>query len=100
MCGGGGGGGGGRGRGGAGGESGTFVPLKKSAFSLFPKSKLFIFFVLCSKNCLCSPVHFSFRLLFPCSPEINGFIPLFLKTPGRPPFYFGCHFVSANFSIK
>ena len=39
-----------------------------------------------SQNCLCSPVFFSFRLLFPCSPEINGLIPLFNKPPWRASF--------------
>ena len=32
---------------------------------------------------LCFLVPFRLRLLFPCSPEINGLIPLFPKTSGR-----------------
>ena len=48
-------------------------PKSKSWFSLFPVPP----------NCFCSPIPFSFRLLFPCSHEINGLIPLFLQTPGR-----------------
>ena len=35
------------------------------------------------QNCLCFPGPFSFILLFPRSPEINGLIPLFPKTTGR-----------------
>ena len=33
--------------------------------------------------CLCSPVPLKTWPLFPCSPEINAFFPLFPKTPGR-----------------
>ena len=74
-------GGGGGGRGGA----CSLVPLKTSAFSLVPQNQ--------NTDVLCSlfpeiafvPVPFSFRLLFFCSPEINGLIPLFPKPLGGPP---------------
>ena len=87
-----GGGGGGeerRGRRGGGGREVTcsLVPLKKnSAFFLIPQNQNFGFSMFSvPQHCLCFSVPFSFIILFPCSAEINGLIPLFLKTPGSRP---------------
>ena len=66
------------------GGGGVPVLLKKSAFSLVPQNRNLGFSMFpVPQNCICSPVPFSFRLLFPCSSEINGLIPLFPKTLGR-----------------
>ena len=46
-------------------------PKSKSSFPTFPVPQ----------NCLCAPVPLIFRPNFPCSPEINAFIPVFPKTP-------------------
>ena len=67
-------------------QGGTYslVSLNISAFSLVPQNQ--------NLNVLCSllpKITFvplfpsSFRLVFPCSPEINDIIPLFHITPGR-----------------
>ena len=66
----------------------SLVPQKKKIgiFLCSPKSKpLFSMFSI-PQNCICCHVPFSFRLLFPCSPEIKGFISLFPKTPGSASF--------------
>ena len=53
----------------------SLVPLKKKmAFSLVPQNQTWFSMFPISQKCLCSPVPFSFRGLFPCSPEINGLI--------------------------
>ena len=38
------------------------------------------------KNCLCLPVSFTFRPLFPCSPEMITPVPMFSQTPARASF--------------
>ena len=80
---------------GGGGGVGYLSPYsqkKNRHFPLFPHNLIILFSVFpVPQNCICSPVPFSFRLLFPCSPEINGppcspeingLILLFPKTTG------------------
>ena len=69
--------------GGGGGYRFLCSPEKVGICPCSPKSKSWFSMSHVPQNCLCSPVPFSFRLLFPFSPEINGLIPLFPKTSGR-----------------
>ena len=68
-----------------------FFPEKNRHFPLFHKIKILIFYVPFSPEGFCFPVVFNFRLLFPCSPEINGLMPLFSKPLGGPPSYWPFH---------
>ena len=67
---------------GGGGGTCSFVPWKNDIFPCSPKSKSWFSMFPVPQYCLCSPVPFIFRLLFPRSPELNCLIPLFPKTPG------------------
>ena len=57
-------------------------PSKKMA--LFPKNKILIFYVPCSRKLPVFPVPLIFRPLFPCFPEKLALVPLFPKTLGGP----------------
>ena len=59
-------------------------PWNISAFSIVPQNKNLNFLgSLFPQNYICSPVPFIFRLVFPCSPEINIIILLVPITTGR-----------------
>ena len=59
-----------------------FVLLRLNCFaSLLPKIKSSFPTFPVPPNCLCAPVPLIFRPQFPCSPEINDFVPVFPKTP-------------------
>ena len=80
--------------GGWGGGRGFLFPCSPEIFQhfrLFPglKNLNFLFSMFPSaQNYIGSPVTFIFRLVFPCSPEINCFTPLIPITPGRASFIY------------
>ena len=47
------------------------------------------------QNYICFPVPFIFRLVLPCSPEINDIIPLFPLIPGRALYMLWVHIWNA-----
>ena len=64
-----------------GGGVGTCSPEIFQHFPSFPKIKIFIFYVPCSPKLHLFPCSLHFRLVFPCSPEINNIIPLVPHNP-------------------